>query len=558
MPKSNPLPPVMRRWIRLSWCWFALGAACAWSGNAQVLDRPIPGDPIATENGLVSGRLLPSGVRTYLGVPFAAPPVLDRRWREPAPPENWSGIRYALRFAPECIQTLRSHDINHYFGEEATSEDCLYLNVWAPQDAGPTSLRPVVVWIYGGGFTIGSAAMANYGGETLARKGVVYVTIAYRVGALGFMAHSELSAESPRHASGNWGFLDQIAALRWIQRNVEKFGGDPRNVTIMGQSAGSSSVSLLQASPLSHGLFHRVVGMSGAAVGDANATSAQLLASSEQDGVKLQHQLKASTLAAFRELSADKILQAQLAVPARYGPVVDGYFLPEAPAQIFARGEQADVPMMIGFTRDEAFSDLSRATTLQQYRDAAERLYGDRSQELLGLYPASDDSSARRAAVDAARDASVSLQMHQWARAQVATGKAPVYAYMFARVHPYVAGVKFSDHDPNTVGVYHTADVPYWLGTLDSLNMFRKTRDWGPDDRGLSDTMSNAIVAFAKSGDPNHAGAPRWPTYTTEREQILELGVPMSVIAWPNRKKLDFFAANAPRPASPRSSGARD
>ena len=435
MPKSNPLPPVMRRWIRLSWCWFALGAACAWSGNAQVLDRPIPGDPIATENGLVSGRLLPSGVRTYLGVPFAAPPVLDRRWREPAPPENWSGIRDALRFAPECIQTLRSHDINHYFGEEATSEDCLYLNVWAPQDAGPTSRRPVVVWIYGGGFTIGSAAMANYGGETLARKGVVYVTIAYRVGALGFMAHSELSAESPRHASGNWGFSTR--SLRClVQRNVEKFGGDPRNVTIMGQSAGSSSVSLLQASPLSHGLFHRVVGMSGAAVGDANASSAQLLASSEQDGVKLQHQLKASTLAAFRELSADKILQAQLAVPARYGPVVDGYFLPEAPAQIFARGEQADVPMMIGFTRDEAFSDLSRATTLQQYRDAAERLYGDRSQELLGLIPHPTIRGAASSRGRGSRRERFAPDAPMGPRPS-RTGKAPVYAYMFARVHPY-------------------------------------------------------------------------------------------------------------------------
>ena len=531
-------------------CVFAAGAV-----RAQVLERPIPGDPVTIESGRIAGTLLPSGVRAYLGVPFAAAPVRDLRWRAPAPAERWTGVRYALRSAPECVQTLRAHDINHYFGEEATSEDCLYLNVWAPTGTASETRKPVLVWIYGGGFTIGSASMANYSGEALARKGVVYVAIAYRLGALGFMAHPALTAESKY--SGNWGFLDQIAALQWVKRNIAQFGGDPDNVTIMGQSAGSMAVSLLQASPLAHGLFHRAVGMSGASFGNGEAGGTKPLGAAEQDGMQLQRELKATNLAAMRSLPADRILQAQLVLPVRYGPVIDGHFLTGTPEQVFASGQQNDVPIMIGFTHDESFSELSRATTLEQYRTAAERAYGSRSSKLLELYPASDDASARRAAVEAARDSSVALQMHQWAQAQGATGKQPAYVYLFSRVHPYVNGVTFSDHDPRTVGAYHTGDVPYWLGTLESLNMFRKTRDWGDDDRALSDAMSGALIAFAGSGNPNRSGAPDWPAYESHRERVVEFGSTVGVVQWPNRAKLEFFASNAPELARSRG-GARD
>jgi para-nitrobenzyl esterase len=544
------------------WLDCGLGALCvlalvSWNGvQAQVQEQPIPGDPVAIEGGGIVGKLLPSGVRAYFGVPFAAPPVRELRWQPPAPVESWSGLRYALRFAPECIQTLRIHDINHYFGEEATSEDCLYLNVWAPASA-TSSRNPVVVWIYGGGFTIGSAAMANYAGETLARKGIVYVSIAYRLGALGFMAHPELTRESRHGSSGNWGLLDQIAALEWIQRNIERFGGDPGNVTIMGQSAGSMAVSLLQSSPLARGLFHRAVGMSGASFGNSDAGRVQALAGAEKDGVRLQQELKAANLAAMRSLSADRILLAQLAQPIRYSPILDGLVLTQSPGEVFKSGKQNDVPIMIGFTRDESFSDLARATTLEQYRSAAERLYGAQSRELLELYPASDDSSARRAAVDAARDSSVALQMYQWAQAQAASGTSPAYVYLFSRMHPYVAGVTFSDHDPLTVGAYHTGDVPYWLGTLESLNIFRKTRNWGDADRKLSDVMSGAIVAFATAGNPNQPGVPHWPAYAADREQLIEFGETTRVVSWPNRAGLEFFARNPPTPPSARG-GARD
>jgi para-nitrobenzyl esterase len=462
--------------------------------------------------------------------------------------QAWSGVRHADRFAPECIQTLRAHNINHYFGEEATSEDCLYLNVWAPSDE--ERLRPVVVWIYGGGFTVGSAAMANYHGETLARKGLVYVSIAYRLGALGFLAHPALTAESSHRSSGNHGFLDQIAALKWIQRNIARFGGDPNNVTIMGQSAGSMSVSVLQASPLAKGLFHRAVGMSGGVFASANPGAPPSLSVAEVAGRQFQERLKAGSLGAMRDLPADRILAAQLEAPVRYGPIVDGHVLPATPAEIFASGRQHDVPIMIGFTRDESFSELARATTLEAWKQSAGSLFGHEASTLLALYPAKDDAEARRSATNAARDSTVSLQMRKWAQAQVATGKAPVFAYFFSRVHPYVPGVTFADHDPATVGAYHTGDVPYWLGTLDSLNVFRRTRDWSESDRHMSDLMSDAIVEFARNGNPNPVGKQDWPAYRASREQVREFGDGMRVIAWPNVKQIEFFSANLPKASS--------
>ncbi len=243
---------------------------------------------------------------------------------------------------------------------------------------------PVVVWIYGGGFTIGSASMANYSGEHLATKGVVYVALAYRVGALGFLAHPELSAESPQHVSGNYGFLDQIAALQWIQRNIARFGGDPRNVTIMGQSAGSASVSVLQASPLSRGLFHRAVGMSGGALG-ANMGRARPLSAAEQWGRELQTILKAPSLAALRQLPADRILAVQ-GTTGRYGPLVDGWLLPEDPNAIFSAGKQNDVPILIGYTRDEGFDAFNQVMTLAEYRTQAER-YGEHAAESAAAVP---------------------------------------------------------------------------------------------------------------------------------------------------------------------------
>jgi para-nitrobenzyl esterase len=398
--------------------------------------------------------------------------------------------------------------------------------------------------IYGGGFTIGSASMANYSGEQLAAKGVIYVALAYRVGALGFLAHPELSAESPQRASGNYGFLDQIAALQWIQHNIEHFGGDPRNVTIMGQSAGSASVSVLQASPLSRGLFHRAVGMSGSAL-SASMPRAHTLKSGEERGRQLQALLKAPSLEAMRQLPADRILAVQGAT-GPYGPLVDGWLLPDEPSAIFSAGKQNDVPIMIGYTRDEGFSPFSRVMSLADYREQM-KAYGEHASELTRLYPADSDATARRAALDIGRDATLGLQMRSWARAQTRTGEKPAFLYLFTRVHPYVPGVKFSDHDPTTVGAYHSADIPYWLQTLDSLNLFRATREWTPYDRKLAVRMSDAIVSFARAGVPALGGGVEWPVYRSEDERIVELGDAVRVIALPNSARMDFLAQHAPR-----------
>ena len=306
---------------------------------AQVVDTPVPDDPVVIDSGRIAGKLLQSGVRAYWGVPFAAPPVGELRWREPQPVQSWRGVYNADRFAPECMQILRPHNINHYFGEEATSEDCLYLNIWTPPGSTPDSKAPVIVWIYGGGFSIGSASMPNYGGENLAKKGVVYVAIAYRVGALGFMAHPALTASSAHASSGNYGHLDQVAALNWIRRNIARFGGDPERVTVMGQSAGASSAFSLQVSPLARGLFHRIVGMSGG--GLRAGVEPQTQQQAERSGLELEKALKVDSLAALRNVPADRIVDAQAefqlggtAGTVRFAPNVDARFMPRTPRAV--------------------------------------------------------------------------------------------------------------------------------------------------------------------------------------------------------------------------------
>jgi para-nitrobenzyl esterase len=453
--------------------WVLVAAVLGTIGLDAQIGRPIPGDPVTVDGGKVAGTLLQSGVRAYFGIPFAAPPVGDLRWREPQPVKAWSGVYAADRMGAECIQALRNHDINHYFGEEATSEDCLYLNVWAPATAAGGQRLPVIVFIYGGGFTIGSSGMANYGGEQLARKGVVFVNFNYRVGALGFMAHPALTAERPQRASGNWGLLDQVAALEWIGRNIARFGGDPARVTIVGQSAGAASVSYLQASPLARGLVHRVFGMSGNAIVPGPGRTASL-ADAEAAGSRFQALLQRGSIAAMRQLAADRILAAQNSDGApRFQPVVDGRFLPQTPQQIFDAGRQNDVPVLLGYMRDE------NPGMLQTIR--------------------------------------------YWAQAQVKSGKAPVFVNRFSRVHPYVEGVTFSDHDPKTVGAYHTGEVPYWLKTQDVYNRFRQTRNWTPYDRDLAEKLSDALVAFAATGNPS-TPALTWPRYDPANEQMLDFG----------------------------------
>ena len=505
--------------------------------------------PVQVREGTVTGKTLVSGVRTYFGIPFAAPPLRELRWRAPQPALAWNGVRQAIALPPMCPQGMRGPGQNHYFGAEPTSEDCLYLNIWAP--AALTPKKPVVVWIYGGGFSGGSASMPWAHGSTMASKGVVFVTFNYRLGALGFMAHPDLAKESPNGASGNYGHLDQVAALRWVKDNVASFGGDPANVTIIGQSAGSMSVSALQASPLAAGLFGKAIGLSGNAVGTGAGAMASR-ESAEAAGVALQKALGVGSLKDLRDLPADRIIGVR---SVRSGPSVDGYFMPRAPAKIFAEGKANDVTLFAGFTRDEGFSPLGAAKSAEEYRSIVRRTYPDQYDAVLGLYPA--DANWSRNAREAARDVSLGLTTRDWAAHQARPGRKPAYGYMFSRVHPYAADAKFIDHDPAVVGAYHAGDIAYWFGNLDAFNSFRTTRNYTALDRTLSDRMSDMIVAFAATGDPSISGV-RVPKYDARNEQLIELGNQVRVIDWPGRSRfavLSGLRAVAPPPPPPPAPG---
>ncbi|PTS76291.1 carboxylesterase, partial [Sphingomonas sp. HMWF008] len=490
--------------------------------------QPIASDPVRTESGLVAGTLRDGDVRAYLGIPYAAPPVGDLRW---APPRAvaWSGVRNADRTGPECMQVLRPHDINHYFGEEPTSEDCLTMNVWAPARV-PSAKLPVVVFLYGGGFTIGSSGMPNYGGSEIARRGAVFVNFNYRVGAFGFLAHPELSREQGGH-SGNYALMDQIAALRWVKANIAAFGGDPERVVIIGQSAGALSVASLIFSPEAKGLFRGAVMTSWCNYRDTMPT----LAEGEAVGVAVQQRLKANSLAAMRAIPADRILAIQsenqlganVAGVRIGGPIVDGYMLPAQKAALLAAGRVNRVPIIASSNTDDIdqlMSPFGKVTTLDAYRATAQAAFGRDADAFLQRFPASSDAEAAAAARRVAHLGGFALASQQCARDQTQLGQS-AYLADFARKHPYTPGVRFADHDPATVGAYHTGDIPYWLGTLDVYNGLRRTRDWTPYDRSLATTMMDHLIAFARDGRPG----PAWPAWSARDQRAMVFGDSIAV-----------------------------
>jgi len=519
--------------------------------------QPIASDPVATTSGALSGTRIDGDVRAYLGIPYAAPPVGDLRWAAPRP-VAWQGVRNADRTGPECIQVLRPHGINHYFGEEATSEDCLFVNIWTPE-AKPAAKLPVVVFIYGGGFTIGSSGMPNYGGAAVAQRGAIFVNFNYRVGAFGFMAHPELTREQGGH-SGNYGLMDQIAALRWVKANIAAFGGDPDKVTIIGQSAGALSVSSLIFSPEAKGLFRSATMTSWCNYHDSMPT----LAEAEAIGVAVQQRLKADSLAALRNVPADRILaiQSESQLGANVagirigGPIVDGYVLPGQKPALLAAGQLNRVPIIASSNTDDIdipMSPFGHVATLDQYRATAQTAFGADAAAFLRLFPATSDTEAAAMARRVAHLAGFVLASRQCARDQASIGQ-PAWLDQFARKHPYTPGVHIADQDPATIGAYHTGDVPYWLGTLDIYNSLRRTRDWTPYDRQLSATMMDDLIAFARDGRP---GAD-WPAWSPRRESEALFGDSIAVRPLDVRR-LDWLAAHPmvrqalpPRPGSPR------
>jgi para-nitrobenzyl esterase len=478
---------------------------------------------VMTESGAISG-VVESGLTIFKGVPFAAPPIGDLRWRAPVPVTRWTGTRKADSFAPACMQTGVSMP-----GEAppAVSEDCLYLNVWTPADAKaetkPAPL-PVIVWIYGGGYINGSASMPLYWGDRLAQKGVVVVTIAYRLGPLGFLALPELTRESPHHSSGNYGLMDQIAALEWVQKNIAAFGGDPKNVTIAGQSSGAISVSILMASPRAKGLFQRAIAESGGLFEPTQLAPKYLLANAESDGEKYAASLNAPTLQELRRLPA---IQLTGNADGIVHPVIEPYVLPVSPYEAFTSGQQNDVPLLIGSNADEARSltDVSqvKATT---FASDLEHSFGALPPPLIAAYPYTTDPEAKQARLDLERDLRFGWDMWAWARLQAATGHSSVYYYSFRQQPPFPAGSVYGGW-----GASHFAELWY---VFDHLN--QKPWQWTVADRKVADEVSSYWVNFAKSGNPNAQGLPSWPAFTNTDSKVLYLGDPITVrgVASPN------------------------
>ncbi len=523
---------------------------------AQVVN---PLAPIKTNQGMVAGQTLSSGVKAWLGIPFAKAPVQNLRWQPPQP-NIWDGVWNADRTGPECIQILRPHNINHYFGEEATSENCLFLNVWAPSSATAGAKLPVVVFIYGGGNTIGSSGSALYSGEEMAKRGAIYVNFNYRVGIMGFMAHPELSAEQGGH-SGNYAHLDQVAALRWVHDNIAAFGGDPDKVVISGQSAGAGAVIQQLFSPLAKGLFRGALMSSGCNWASGPGTT---LAQGEQIGLTVQKQLGRANLAEMRQVPADKILAAQAEFQlgvnrggVRLGSIIDGYFAPKSQIELLQTHEFNDVPILAHYNHDEAASPFLAVKTVAEFKALANTLYAKDAAAFLALYPVKSDADVARQAREISLDNGLGKNARNCAVLQSEHNKSPAYISVFSRKPSFAPGIVYADIKPAETGAYHTADIPFWFGTQDAFNIFREGRAWTAWDRTLSRQMSESLIAFANTGNPATA-AIKWSAWSAKNEARLNLGdtvrmepVNAKAITWLAAHPLAATPSGSPAPVAP-------
>ena len=526
-----------------------------------VIARPsamVP-DQVKIETGTLAGTVgsSQSTVRVFKGIPYAAPPLGENRWRAPQPAAKWDGVRNADAFGAPCAAGGPAFGGRGGGGarggargeaapaqppsaaapprEPGRSEDCLYLNVWTSANS-PNDKRPVMLWIYGGGFTGGSGGMAWYDGENLAAKGPVIVTINYRLGSLGFFAHPDLAKEAGHPASGNYGMMDAIAALQWVKRNIAAFGGDPNNVTVAGESAGAIMVGALVGSPQAKGLFKRAIAESGGWMG---LTMARMKtgADAEAAGAKAVDALGVKSMAELRAKPMTELtgLQSQ-------GLVIDGYLIPEDVSLAFQAGKENVVDVLTGSNKDEANFGIcgpgaglagrgGSGMTIATFKSGAERKFGEMSDQYLKLYPTASDDDARKAAHEACAD-EITWNMRQWAAAESAKGK-KAYTYFFSHIQN-VGG------QPSPAGATHTAEISFaWNNPKGQAN-----QTWNDVDIKLADEMSSYWVNFITKGDPNGSGLPHWPEFKDlSKSKVMIFADAPQVEPAPPAPKLAFYAA---------------
>ena len=478
---------------------------------------------MTVEGGLVAGVDLPdSEVRFYKGIPFAAPPVGDLRWRPPQPVIPWDGVLQAETISDGCMQALTRSRLpwtEPYMHQGDVSEDCLYLNVWTA--AGRTDeKRPVMVWIHGGGFQEGSTSVATYDGTAFAERGVVLVSINYRLGLLGFLAHAELTEESPEGSSGNYGYLDQIAALKWVQANIAAFGGDPDKVTLFGQSAGAMSIRVLVQSPLAEGLFSRGILQSGAESMPPGFLRAGIsLAAAESAGVQIQDDLGADSLPALRALPAESFL---IPSPMPLSVVEDGWLIPSASES------QVQIPVIAGMVANDWMWGIDPSMTTEAYLDYAVDTFGAHADSYLSLYPAASDADILTARQEATRDRG-RVALFYWATG-ASDGIAPIYTYYFDRAIPWPEHPEF--------GAFHSVEIPYVFNTMDELD-----RPWETVDHRVADQMISYWVNFARTGNPNGLDLPDWPLFDSAANLTMRLGADSAPMFVARAEKTEFWQA---------------
>ncbi|WEK37472.1 MAG: carboxylesterase family protein [Candidatus Pseudobacter hemicellulosilyticus] len=468
---------------------------------------PKAGPRVNTIYGMLEGARATDGILVFKGIPYAAAPVGPLRWQEPQAPLSWKGIRQATQFGHKPLQTAVYSDM--VSRADSMSEDCLYLNVWTAA-TGSKKAMPVLVYIHGGGLYAGDGSEFRYDGASMARLGIVTVTINYRLGIFGFLAHPALSKASPHHSSGNYGVLDQVAALQWVQQNIAAFGGDPRNITIAGQSAGAVSVTTLVATPLAKGLFHKAIAQSGSILGSRMPST---LRTEESKGGQLMQLTGAKDLEALRKLPAKELLAlyGNEGTP-RFGISTDGYLLPKDPREIFTYGQQADIPILSGWNNGETGSILGSAPHApEQFEQTVQKLYGNRAATILALYPHKDSVETVQSAIDLATDRFAGYNTWKWIDMHSKTNGFPVYRYLFCRTAP--------SHPSAKGGALHSAEIPYAMGNLALVSGIQ----WTAADQQLSATMQLYFANFIKTGNPNGSNLPKWPGLQSSIPKVMVL-----------------------------------